>query len=1077
MNTIRDSPVTIIAGSTGSGKSTQVPQFILDDHNQKQQYRELGITVTQPRRMAAVALANRVANERGENRAGGSVGYHIRLERQVSRMTKITYKTTGVLLRQLMSRSSSGSMTHLVVDEIHERDHLSDLLLIVIKRMLFQKQEKFKVILMSATLDSKLFSDYFNKAPVICIPGRSHPIEIVYREKLFKWPKFQNDDDESDKRAPSRGRGRKYEDESSEPVKGWGCDDRSDGWNSTRKRKNSNTGRSTKGGDGGWGDGKWNRESNDGGWGQNASKGDDWGLDSNRAKDGWDRVTESDDGWGQQDSSSKDGWGQESKWDNDSWGNDSSGKGKTVQRSSTKSNNGGEDDARESPTWKEPGNNNCWGDLQRGRGRGWEDDGKYDEEESGAVTRMKEACIDHELVAELIKHINSNHNRIDSKGGILVFVGGWHDIKSITGALKYRDSQVRGGGRHQNYDESLLHNLGLWVLPLHGSLHSDRQRLVFQRPPSGYRKVVISTSIAETSLTLTDITFVIDSGITRRKVYDHGGHSSRLDNAWISQANANQRKGRAGRVGPGVCFRLYSSTYFQNHFDNFVEAEIKRMPLANLCLQTKALFPDMPLREILREAIEPPPDEALRAGIENLLQSRILDAKERLTSLGHHLARIPLDIRNGKLLIFGLTFRCLSPCLTLAAFEGQNPFIIDDEVTNKTKKNVLAFIGPHEYSDHISLVRLFEEWRGINDGTRKLPEGSNDRRHGAELFLNDHFLSLRVLKRVSSIRRQLVRILERQGLFQRRYSDRNQNNGDENGPSWANKNSKSHFLLRGILAGSYYPYVAHICSETSRMEKCTRLHIRNFSNPTKKESEQSLRKRTRYESGVWSNSALKAEIVSTSVLDKMKQLPSKWVMFSQAQDTGFGNSGTGSIPDVRLDKCTLVAPLPLVLFCGWLGDKDRTITSFDPKRRNAVRTGSSTQRLDLVKYNLDSWIQLLMERETAELMTKLKDLVEKALQETLVGVRSSAREDDSRDDFANQIAAILEKDRFGDVYRMKIRDPTEEDRRGNQKTFISSHEIEYDRNGQKQARLERWARSGYGGRVSGKGVRSRHHRR
>eukprot|EP00471_Norrisiella_sphaerica_P006650 CAMPEP_0184490888 /NCGR_PEP_ID=MMETSP0113_2-20130426/19153_1 /TAXON_ID=91329 /ORGANISM="Norrisiella sphaerica, Strain BC52" /LENGTH=268 /DNA_ID=CAMNT_0026875013 /DNA_START=72 /DNA_END=875 /DNA_ORIENTATION=- len=178
--------VVVIAGSTGSGKSTQVPQFVLNGVERGRHHR-CNIVVTQPRRISAISLSQRVAWERRE-RVGESVGYQIRLDSRTSKLTRLTYVTTGVLLRQLMGLDKGSTKTcrytHIMVDEVHERDYLTDLLLIVVKRLLRQ-DKSLKVVLMSATLDSDLFSKYFDSAPVLEIPGRSYPVKILYKEDIL----------------------------------------------------------------------------------------------------------------------------------------------------------------------------------------------------------------------------------------------------------------------------------------------------------------------------------------------------------------------------------------------------------------------------------------------------------------------------------------------------------------------------------------------------------------------------------------------------------------------------------------------------------------------------------------------------------------------------------------------------------------------------------------------------------------------------------------------------------------------------------------------------------------------------
>lgn len=183
--------VIVISGETGCGKSTQVPQFLLDDWMERLQKKEKGhveIVCTQPRRLSAIGVAQRVSDERTD-RLGMTVGYQIRLENKVSSSTRLTFCTTGILLRRLQSDPLLESVTHIIVDEVHERSEESDFLLLILKELL-AKRKDLKVILMSATLNADLFSKYFVKAPVLEIPGRTFPVQQFFLEEILEKSKF-----------------------------------------------------------------------------------------------------------------------------------------------------------------------------------------------------------------------------------------------------------------------------------------------------------------------------------------------------------------------------------------------------------------------------------------------------------------------------------------------------------------------------------------------------------------------------------------------------------------------------------------------------------------------------------------------------------------------------------------------------------------------------------------------------------------------------------------------------------------------------------------------------------------------
>lgn len=187
---IDSNQVVVISGETGCGKSTQVPQFILDNWffratqlPPKSDLPHVEILCTQPRRLSAIGVAERVAAERLD-RIGQLVGYQIRLENKISPSTRLSFCTTGILLRRLASDPLLSNVSHVIVDEVHERSQDSDFLLLILKNILRERKD-LKVILMSATLNATLFSDYFGGAPVLDIPGRTFPVQQLFLEDIL----------------------------------------------------------------------------------------------------------------------------------------------------------------------------------------------------------------------------------------------------------------------------------------------------------------------------------------------------------------------------------------------------------------------------------------------------------------------------------------------------------------------------------------------------------------------------------------------------------------------------------------------------------------------------------------------------------------------------------------------------------------------------------------------------------------------------------------------------------------------------------------------------------------------------
>lgn len=189
LSRIRENPVVVLEGPTGCGKTTQVPQFILEEAYQRKEY--CNIIVTQPRKIAAMSIAKRVSEER-KCELGSLVGFKVGLKECISPDTRLLYCTTGVLLQSLINSKSMANYTHVILDEIHEREVDMDFLLIVVRRFLATNSSKTKIILMSATIDSKSFAEYF-KTPKK-VGYLTAPIISVDRPRLFNVKEFYYDD-------------------------------------------------------------------------------------------------------------------------------------------------------------------------------------------------------------------------------------------------------------------------------------------------------------------------------------------------------------------------------------------------------------------------------------------------------------------------------------------------------------------------------------------------------------------------------------------------------------------------------------------------------------------------------------------------------------------------------------------------------------------------------------------------------------------------------------------------------------------------------------------------------------------
>nr|XP_034176312.1 probable ATP-dependent RNA helicase DHX34 isoform X2 [Osmia lignaria] len=299
---------------------------------------------------------------------------------------------------------------------------------------------------------------------------------------------------------------------------------------------------------------------------------------------------------------------------------------------------------------------------------------------------------------------------VDEKGDLLIFLSGMSEITAVVDAAK-EYSQKKNN----------------WiVLPLHSTLAISEQDKVFDYVPEGVRKCIVSTNIAETSITIDGIRFVADSGKVKEMSYDPSCKMQRLKEFWISKASAEQRKGRAGRTGPGVCYRyinkscysfitcintrifpcrLYSEEEYMG-LEKYSTPELQRVPLDSLLLQMIAMgLPDA--RKF--PFIEPPPSDSIENSILSLKEHGALTDNEKITCIGKTLARLPVDITIGKMLIMGSVFHQVEPVLSLAAaLSIQTPFTNrayrDPECETSRKKL------ESDHGDPITLLNAFREW-------------------------------------------------------------------------------------------------------------------------------------------------------------------------------------------------------------------------------------------------------------------------------------------------------------------------------------------------------------------------------
>jgi ATP-dependent RNA helicase DHX8/PRP22 len=282
----------------------------------------------------------------------------------------------------------------------------------------------------------------------------------------------------------------------------------------------------------------------------------------------------------------------------------------------------------------------------------------------------------------------------------------------------------------------------LIILPVYSALPSEMQSKIFDPAPPGARKVVIATNIAETSITIDHIYYVIDPGFVKQNAYDPKLGMDSLVVTPISQAQAKQRAGRAGRTGPGKCFRLYTEAAYQSEMLPTSIPEIQRQNLSHTILMLKA----MGINDLLHfDFMDSPPTNTMLTALEELYALSALDDEGLLTRLGRKMADFPMEPALAKVLIASVEMGCSEEMLTIVAMLSvQNVFYRPKEKQQQADQKKAKFHDPH--GDHLTLLNVYNGW--------KQSGFSNP-------WCFENFIQARQMRRAQDVRQQLLSIMER----------------------------------------------------------------------------------------------------------------------------------------------------------------------------------------------------------------------------------------------------------------------------------------------------------------------------
>uniref|UniRef100_A0A7N8XEV9 ATP-dependent RNA helicase DHX29 n=1 Tax=Mastacembelus armatus TaxID=205130 RepID=A0A7N8XEV9_9TELE len=608
-------PVVVVAGETGSGKSTQIPQFLLEELLTGGKVAQpCNIVVTQPRRISAMSLACRVSQELGCEDGPGSksslCGYQIRMENQSGEWTRLLYCTTGVLLRKLQHDRHLNSLTHIIIDEVHERSVQSDFLLTILKDIVMRRSD-LQLILMSATADCDKFSSYFNRCPVITIPGRTFPVEVFHLEDIVEQTGYILEKDS----------------EYSQKI--------------LEEEEEVNISVTQKG-------------------------------------------------------------------------------GKTLQHQEV---------------------------IVRDSSSGWDlgpDLDHFSSRTRQVLQYMNPNKINMDLLVDLIDYLDKSPQFAEMNGAVLVFLPGLAHIQQLCDLLS-SDKRFRDKNRYQ-------------IVALHSTLSSKDQAAAFTVPPAGVRKIVLSTNIAETGVTIPDVVFVIDTGKTKENKYHESSQMSSLVETFVSKASALQRQGRAGRVRNGFCFRLYPKYRFDAFMDYSIP-EILRVPLEELCLHIMKCQYGSP-EDFLSRALDAPQPQSVSNAVSLLRKIGACHPDSHvLTPLGHHLASLPVNVKIGKMLIYGAILGCLEPIATIAAaITEKSPF--STPMNRKEEANLAKAALALANSDHLTIYNAYLGWKNSQSEGQRVEMS----------YCRKHFLNRTALITIEDVKQELMRMMEQAGFSSSRSS-------------------------------------------------------------------------------------------------------------------------------------------------------------------------------------------------------------------------------------------------------------------------------------------------------------------
>ncbi|KAF8216088.1 P-loop containing nucleoside triphosphate hydrolase protein [Mycena galopus ATCC 62051] len=426
---------------------------------------------------------------------------------------------------------------------------------------------------------------------------------------------------------------------------------------------------------------------------------------------------------------------------------------------------------------------------------------RYSAQTTATINLLDERLVPYELIVRLLERICFEDTEYGAySAAILIFMPGMGEIRRLNDILM----------EHPSFGENDFR-----IHPLHSTLSSENQGAVFDIPPPHIRKIVIATNIAETGITIPDITCVIDSGKHREMRFDEKRQISRLVETFVARSNAAQRRGRAGRVQRGLCFHLFTKLRYDTLLAEHPLPEMMRLSLSDLALRIKIMKVKLgtSIEDVLSRALDPPVAINVQRAIAMLVEVGALTALEEITPMGRLLSKLPTDVHLGKFLLTATLFRCLDPALTIAAaLNSKSPFVSPFGHEQEADRAKVGFRT--ENSDFLTIHNAFASWRRTNPSF-------------AREFCRKNYLSHQNLQQIEELRQQFLGYLIDSSFIQAdktfireltraRYGSRNRTRFVMVPPE-LDANSSNVFLLNAALTAGLYPKILSIDHSSGQM--------------------------------------------------------------------------------------------------------------------------------------------------------------------------------------------------------------------------------------------------------------------